>query len=294
MSGSYDDRDGKIWMNGKLIEWRDANVHILTHAMHYASSVFEGERAYNGKIFKSVLHSQRLLKSAKMVDFEIPYSVDEIEKAKYDALRANKLEDAYVRAVAWRGAGEDMGVASLRNPVNLAVATWSWGNYYGDAKMKGAKLDVAKWQRPDPKTAPFEAKAAGLYMIATMSKHTAEANGCSDAMMMDYRGYVAEATGANIFFKDKNGDLHTPIPDSFLDGITRRTVIDIAKSKNIKVNERKILPDELGNFVGCFLTGTAAEVTPVSQIQDFNFKVCNTIIDLSESYQSLVRKKVAA
>ena len=217
MSGSYDDRDGKIWMNGKLIEWRDANVHILTHAMHYASSVFEGERAYNGKIFKSVLHSQRLLKSAKMVDFEIPYSIDEIEKAKYDALRANKLEDAYVRAVAWRGAGEDMGVASLRNPVNLAVATWSWGNYYGDAKMKGAKLDVAKWQRPDPKTAPFEAKAAGLYMIATMSKHTAEANGCSDAMMMDYRGYVAEATGANIFFV-KDGEVHTPTPDAFLNG----------------------------------------------------------------------------
>lgn len=289
MSGSYDDRDGKIWMNGKLIEWRDANVHILTHAMHYASSVFEGERAYNGKIFKSVLHSQRLLKSAKMVDFEIPYSIDEIEKAKYDALRANKLEDAYVRAVAWRGAGEDMGVASLRNPVNLAVAAWSWGNYYGDAKMKGAKLDVAKWQRPDPKTAPFEAKAAGLYMIATMSKHTAEANGCSDAMMMDYRGYVAEATGANIFFV-KDGEVHTPTPDAFLNGLTRQTVIEMLTKMGVKVHERHILPGELEDFNQCWLTGSAAEITPVGQIGNYNFEVGELTQAVSKNYEQLVRE----
>jgi len=289
MSGSYDDRDGKIWMNGKLIEWRDANVHILTHAMHYASSVFEGERAYNGKIFKSVLHSQRLLKSAKMVDFEIPYSVDEIEKAKYDALRANKLEDAYVRAVAWRGAGEDMGVASLRNPVNLAVATWSWGNYYGDAKMKGAKLDVAKWQRPDPKTAPFEAKAACLYMIATMSKHTAEANGCSDAMMMDYRGYVAEATGANIFFV-KDGEVHTPTPDAFLNGLTRQTVIEMLTKMGVKVHERHILPGELEDFSQCWLTGSAAEITPVGQIGNYYFEVGELTQAVSKNYEQLVRE----
>ena len=289
MSGSYDDRDGKIWMNGKLVEWRDANVHILTHAMHYASSVFEGERAYSGKIFKSRLHSERLLKSAKMIDFEIPYSVDEIEKAKYDTLRANGLKDAYVRPVAWRGAGEDMGVASSKNPVNLAVATWSWGNYYGDAKMKGAKLDVAKWRRPDPNTAPFEAKAAGLYMIATMSKHTAEANGCSDAMMMDYRGYVAEATGANIFFV-KEGEVHTPKPDAFLNGLTRQTVIEMLKTMGVQVHERHILPNELEDFSQCWLTGSAAEITPVGQIGDYNFEVGELTRTLSTNYEQLVRE----
>ena len=289
MSGSYDDRDGKIWMNGKLVEWRDANVHILTHAMHYASSVFEGERAYGGKIFKSRLHSERLLKSAKMVDFEIPYSVDEIEKAKYDALRANGLKDAYVRPVAWRGAGEDMGVASSRNPVNLAVATWSWGNYSGDAKKKGAKLDVAKWRRPDPHTAPFEAKAAGLYMIATMSKHTAEANGCSDAMMMDYRGYVAEATGANIFFV-KEGEVHTPTPDAFLNGLTRQTVIEMLKTMGVRVHERHILPNELEDFSQCWLTGSAAEITPVGQIGNYNFEVGELTRTISRNYEQLVRE----
>ena len=289
MSGSYDDRDGKIWMNGKLVEWRDANVHILTHAMHYASSVFEGERAYSGKIFKSRLHSERLLQSAKMIDFEIPYSVDEIEKAKYDTLRANGLKDAYVRPVAWRGAGEDMGVASSKNPVNLAVATWSWGNYYGDAKMKGAKLDVAKWRRPDPNTAPFEAKAAGLYMIATMSKHTAEANGCSDAMMMDYRGYVAEATGANIFFV-KEGEVHTPKPDAFLNGLTRQTVIEMLKTMGVQVHERHILPNELEDFSQCWLTGSAAEITPVGQIGDYNFEVGELTRTVSTNYEQLVRE----
>ena len=285
----YDDRDGKIWMDGALIDWRDANVHILTHAMHYASSVFEGERAYNGKIFKSRAHSARLIQSGKLIDFDIPYSIDEIEAAKQSALEANSLTDAYVRAVSWRGAGEDMGVASARNPVHLAVAVWSWGNYYGDAKMKGAKLDIAKWRRPDPATAPSQAKAAGLYMIATMSKHSAEAKGCSDAMMFDYRGYIAEATGANIFFV-KDGEVHTPIPDSFLNGLTSQTVIEMLKHRGISVNERHIMPEELESFEQCWLTGTAAEVTPVGQIGDYNFEVGALTREISDGYETLVRE----
>ena len=288
MSGGYDDRDGKIWFDGNFVDWRDANVHVLTHAMHYASSVFEGERAYNGKIFKSVEHSERFKKSANLIDFEIPYTVEEIENAKYQALEKNGLSDAYVRAFAWRGAGEDMGVASSRNPVRVAVAVWSWGNYYGDAKFKGAKLDIAKWRRPDPATAPSQAKAAGLYMIATMSKHAAEDKGCSDAMMFDYRGYVAEATGANMFFV-KDGEVHTPKPDAFLNGITRQTVIDLLKKKGISVIERHILPDELEGFEQCWLTGTAAEVTPVGQIGDYTFEVGALTKEISESYDKLVR-----
>ena len=288
MSGGYDDRDGKIWLDGNFVDWRDANVHVLTHAMHYASSVFEGERAYNGKIFKSVEHSERFKKSANLIDFEIPYTVEEIENAKYQALEKNGLSDAYVRAFAWRGAGEDMGVASSRNPVRVAVAVWSWGNYYGDAKFKGAKLDIAKWRRPDPATAPSQAKAAGLYMIATMSKHAAEDKGCSDAMMFDYRGYVAEATGANMFFV-KDGEVHTPKPDAFLNGITRQTVIDLLKKKGISVIERHIMPDELEGFEQCWLTGTAAEVTPVGQIGDYTFEVGALTKEISESYDELVR-----
>lgn len=288
MAGSYADRDGKIWLDGQMVDWRDANVHILTHAMHYASSVFEGERAYNGKIFKSVEHSERLITSGQLIDFEIPFTVEEIEAAKYAALEANGLSDAYVRALAWRGAGEDMGVASAKNPVHLAVAVWGWGNYYGDAKTKGAKLDIAKWRRPDPATAPSQAKAAGLYMIATMSKHAAEAKGCSDAMMMDYRGYVAEATGANIFFV-KDGEVHTPAPDAFLNGITRQTVITMLKEKGIAVHERHIQPDELEGFEQCWLTGTAAEVTPVGQIDEFSFEVGALARDISDSYEKLVR-----
>tara|TARA_B110000483_G_scaffold242948_1_gene330562 strand:- start:4028 stop:4801 length:774 start_codon:yes stop_codon:yes gene_type:complete len=256
--------------------------------MHYASSVFEGERCYNGKIFKSRDHSARLIQSGNLIDFELPYSVDEIEAAKEAALEANGLTNAYVRAVAWRGAGEDMGVASAKNPVHMAVACWEWGNYYGDAKMKGAKLDIAKWKRPSPETAPSQAKAAGLYMIATMSKHAAEAKGCSDAMMFDYRGYVAEATGANIFFV-KDGEVHTPIADAFLNGITRQTVIGMLKEKGIAVNERIIMPDELADFEQCWLTGTAAEVTPVGQIGDFNFEVGALTRDVSECYEKLVR-----
>ena len=288
MSGGYDDRDGKIWFDGNFVDWRDANVHVLTHAMHYASSVFEGERAYNGKIFKSVEHSERFKKSANLIDFEIPYTVEEIENAKYQALEKNGLSDAYVRAFAWRGAGEDMGVASSRNPVRVAVAVWSWGNYYGDAKFRGAKLDIAKWRRPDPATAPSQAKAAGLYMIATMSKHAAEDKGCSDAMMFDYRGYVAEATGANMFFV-KDGEVHTPKPDAFLNGITRQTVIDLLKKKGISVIERHIMPDELEGFEQCWLTGTAAEVTPVGQIGDYTFEVGALTKEISESYDKLVR-----
>ena len=288
MSGGYDDRDGKIWLDGNFVDWRDANVHVLTHAMHYASSVFEGERAYNGKIFKSVEHSERFKKSANLIDFEIPYTVEEIENAKYQALEKNGLSNAYVRAFAWRGAGEDMGVASSRNPVRVAVAVWSWGNYYGDAKFKGAKLDIAKWRRPDPATAPSQAKAAGLYMIATMSKHAAEDKGCSDAMMFDYRGYVAEATGANMFFV-KDGEVHTPKPDAFLNGITRQTVIDLLKKKGISVIERHIMPDELEGFEQCWLTGTAAEVTPVGQIGDYTFEVGALTKEISESYDKLVR-----
>lgn len=288
MAGAYDDRDGKIWMDGQLVDWRGAQVHILTHAMHYASSVFEGERCYSGKIFKSRAHSERLIASGKLIDFDIPYSVDEIEAAKEAALQANGLKDAYVRAVAWRGSGPDMGVAAARNPVHLAVAVWEWGNYYGDAKTKGAKLDIAKWKRPSPETAPSQAKAAGLYMIATMSKHAAEAKGCSDAMMFDYRGYVAEATGANIFFV-KDGEVHTPKPDAFLNGLTRQTVIGMLEAHQIKVHERHIMPEELEGFEQCWLTGTAAEVTPVGQIGGYNFEVGQMTQDIAAEYEKLVR-----
>ncbi len=288
MAGAYDDRDGKIWMDGKLVEWRDANVHILTHAMHYASSVFEGERCYDGKIFKSRQHSERLIKSGQLIDFEIPYTVDEIEAAKRAALDANGLTDAYVRPVAWRGSGEDMGVAASRNPVHLAVAVWEWGAYYGDAKMKGAKLDIAKWKRPSPECAPSQAKAAGLYMIATMSKHAAEAKGCSDALMFDYRGYVAECTGANLFFV-KDGEVHTPKPDAFLNGLTRQTVIEMLTQKGIKVHERHIMSDELEGFEQAWLTGSAAEVTPIAQIGDYNFEVGALAKDIATDYEKLVR-----
>lgn len=288
MEQDYDDRDGKIWLDGQLVEWRDANVHVLTHALHYASSVFEGERCYDGNIFMGRAHSERLKRSANLLDFEIPYSVDEIDAAKEATLKANGLSNAYVRAFAWRGAGQDMGVASSRNPVRMAIATWAWGNYYGDAKTRGAKLDIAKWRRPDPATVPCQAKAAGLYMICTMSKHTAEANGCSDAMMLDYRGYVAEATGANIFFV-KDGEVHTPLPDCFLNGLTRQAVIRLLEEKGVRVIERHIMPEELESFEQCWLTGTAAEVTPVGQIGDYNFEVGALTLDVADSYEKLVR-----
>jgi branched-chain amino acid aminotransferase len=285
----YDDRDGKIWMDGELVEWRNANVHILTHALHYASAVFEGERCYNGKIFKGHEHSERLRKSGELLDMPLPYTADEIDAAKEAVLKANGLTDAYVRALAWRGAGEDMGVASKRNPIRLAVACWSWGNYYGDAKMKGAKLDIAKWKRPSPETIPSAAKASGLYMICTMSKHAAEAKGCSDAMMFDYRGYVAEATGANIFFV-KDGEVHTPLADAFLNGITRQTVIGMLHDMQIKVHERHILPEELESFQQCWLTGTAAEVTPVGEIGPYSFEVGDLTKRVATEYEALVRR----
>ncbi len=289
MSGGYDDRDGVIWLDGELVDWRAAQVHVLTHGLHYASSVFEGERAYNGTIFESRKHSERLRFSGEQLDMPIPYTVDEIEAAKYAVLQANNLSDAYVRVVCWRGAGEDMGVASSKNQVRMAVASWEWGAYYGDAKMKGAKLDISKWKRPSPETIPCFAKASGLYMICTMSKHAAEAKGCSDAMMFDYRGYVAEATGANIFFV-KDGEVHTPKPDCFLNGITRQTVVGMLKDRQIKVHERHIEPSELESFEQCWLTGTAAEVTPVGQIGDYNFEVGAIARDIAESYEVLVRE----
>lgn len=288
MEGGYDDRDGFIWLDGKLVPWREANVHILSHAMHYASSVFEGERAYGGKIFLSRAHSERLRFSGDQLDMPIPYTVDEIEAAKYEVLKANNLTDAYVRAVAWRGAGPDMGVSSARNPVRMAVAAWEWGAYYGGAKFKGAKLDISKWKRPSPETIPVHAKAAGLYMICTTSKHAAEAKGCSDALFMDYRGYVAEATGANIFFI-QDGEVHTPLADCFLNGLTRQTVIGMLKDRQIKVHERRIEPGEMEGFQQCWLTGTAAEVTPVGQIGDYNFEVGALTREVAESYEKLVR-----
>jgi len=270
MAGAYDDRDGQIWLDGKLVPWRDANVHILTHGLHYGSAIFEGERAYGGVIFKGREHSERLIKSGEMMDIPVPYTAEEIDAAKKAAMDANGLKDAYVRAVCWRGSGEDMGVASAANPVRMAVAVWEWGAYYGDAKMKGAKLDISKWKRPSPETIPCFAKASGLYMICTMSKHEAEKKGCSDALMMDYRGYVAEATGANVFFV-KDGEVHTPTPDCFLNGLTRQTVIGLLDKRGVKVIERHIDPGELEGFQQCWLTGTAAEVTPVGQIADYTF-----------------------
>ena len=284
----YDDRDGKIWLDGALVDWRGAQVHVLSHALHYASSVFEGERAYGGRIFASRAHSERLIASGAAIDMPIPWSVDQIEAAKAEVMAANGLSDAYVRAFAWRGAGEDMGVSSARNPVRLAVAAWEWGAYYGDSKTKGAALDISQWKRPSPETIPSHAKAAGLYMICTMSKHAAEAKGFADAMMFDYRGYVAEATGANIFFV-KDGEVHTPLPDCFLNGITRQTVIGLLRERDIPVHERHIGPEELEGFQQCWLTGTAAEVTPVGQIGDYAFEVGALTREIAEAYETLVR-----
>jgi len=284
----YDDRDGFIWMDGALVPWRQANVHILTHALHYASSVFEGERCYSGKIFKSREHSERLLESGRLLDMHIPWTVDQIEQAKAEVLAANNLTEAYVRAVAWRGAGEDMGVASRHNPVRLAVAAWEWGAYYGEAKWQGAKLDIAKWKRPSPETIPTAAKAAGLYMICTMSKHAAEEKGCSDALFMDWRGYVAEATGANVFFV-KDGEVHTPLADAFLNGITRQTVIAMLRDMGVTVHERHIAPEELPDFSECWLTGTAAEITPVGQIGPHHYQVGQMTRDVAAAYEALVR-----
>ena len=290
----YDKRSGKIWFNGKLVDWGKANVHLLNHGLHYASCVFEGERVYDGEIFKLEEHTKRLFYSAKRMGIEMPYTQDEINNASKEIIAVQKVTNGYVRPVVWRGS-EMMAISAQKNKIHVAIATWEWGSYF-DPKLKieGIKLNISKWRRPAPNTIPWDTKAAGLYMICTLSKHEAEAQGFTDSLMLDFEGNIAEATGANIFFKSKNGELHTPVPDSFLDGITRRAVIEIAKSKNIKVNERKILPNEMAEFVGCFLTGTAAEITPVSKIDKFSFKVCELIKDLSVSYQNIVRKKSAA
>ena len=289
-----DKRSGKIWYNNDFVDWKDVKLHVLSHGLHYASCVFEGERVYDGTIFKLEEHTSRFFYSAKRMGFEIPYSEKEINNACNKIVSVQKVQNGYVRPVAWRGS-EMMAISAQQTKIHVAVATWEWGSYF-DPKLKieGIKLNISKWRRPAPNTIPWDTKASGLYMICTLSKHEAEQQGYSDSLMLDHEGNVAEATGANIFFKDNDGNLHTPTPDSFLDGITRRTVIDIAKSKKIKVIERKISPDELSEFVGCFLTGTAAEVTPVSCIDKFKFKVCNTILELNESYQALVRKKKAA
>ena len=290
----YDKREGKIWYNNDLVDWQDVKLHVLSHGLHYGSFVFEGLRVYEGQIFKLEEHTERLYHSAKRMGIKIPYSKDEINKATKKIVSIQNVQNGYVRPFAWRGS-EMMAISAQQTKIHVAIATWEWGSYF-DPKLKteGIKLNISKWRRPAPNTIPWDTKASGLYMICTLSKHEAEQQGYADSLMLDHEGNVAEATGANIFFKDKDGNLHTPIPDSFLDGITRRAIIEIAKSNNIKIYERKISPKELSKFVGCFLTGTAAEVTPVSCIADFKFKVCNTILGLSESYQTLVRKKKAA
>ena len=290
----YDKREGKIWYNNDLVEWQEVKIHVLSHGLHYGSFVFEGLRVYEGEIFKLEEHTDRLYHSAKRMGIKIPYSKDEINKAAKKIISVQNVQNGYIRPFAWRGS-EMMAISAQQTKIHVAIATWEWGSYF-DPKLKteGIKLNISKWRRPAPNTIPWDTKTSGLYMICTLSKHEAEQQGYTDSLMLDHEGNVAEATGANIFFKDKEGNLHTPIPDSFLDGITRRAIIEIAKSKNIKIHERKISPKELSKFVGCFLTGTAAEVTPVSCIADFKFKVCNTILGLSESYQTLVRKKKAA
>ena len=290
----YDKRSGKIWFNGKTVDWKDANIHILNHGLHYASCVFEGERVYDGEIFKLEDHTERLFYSAKRMGIDVPYTQTEINDACKNIVNIQKVQNGYVRPLIWRGS-EMMAISAQKNKIHVAIATWEWGSYFDPKlKLEGIKLQTSSWRRPPPNSVPWDTKAAGLYMICTLSKHEAESKGFADALMLDHEGNVAEATGANIFFKDKQGALHTPIPDSFLDGITRQCVIGIAKSKGIKIIERKIKPNEMSNFIGCFLTGTAAEITPVASILENKFQVCNTIIDLSESYQKTVRPKKAA
>ncbi|EJN04363.1 branched-chain amino acid aminotransferase [Phyllobacterium sp. YR531] len=292
-SAPFDQLEGYIWMNGEFVRWADAKVHVLTHGLHYASSVFEGERAYGGEIFKLNEHTERLHESARILGFTIPYSVEELNDACRKLLAKQGFQDAYVRPVAWRGS-ESMGVSAQANKINVAIAIWQWPSYFDPAqKLKGIRLDMAEYRRPDPKTAPSKSKAAGLYMICTISKHAAEAKGYADALMLDWRGQVAEATGANVFFV-KDGVIHTPKPDCFLDGITRRTVIDLAKRRGYEVIERAIMPEELADFEQCFLTGTAAEVTPVSEIGSYKFTVGEIAINLMNDYAAEVTPKKAA
>ena len=289
----YDKRNGKIWFNGQIVDWEDAKLHVLTHGLHYGSCVFEGERVYNGEIFKLREHTDRLIYSAKRMGFEIPYTAEEIDKACNEIIKIQNVKNGYVRPVAWRGS-EMMAISAQRNKIHFAIATWEWGSYF-DPKIKenGIKLNISKWRRPAPNTIPWDTKAAGLYMICTLSKHEAEKDGFNDSLMLDHEDYVAEATGANIFFIDeKLKEIHTPIPDCFLDGITRRTIIGIAEKKGFKINERKIKLNELKNFDACFLTGTAAEVTPVSQIGEYKFKVTSSIGEFFDKYLEIVNKKV--
>ncbi len=277
----YDQMSGHIWFNGEFVEWGDAKVHVLTHGLHYASSVFEGERAYGGKIFKLNEHTERLFFSAEVLGFKIPYTVEEINQACLDVIEKQGFTNAYVRPVAWRGS-EMMGVSAQNNTINVAIAAWEWPSYFDpEEKLKGIRLDMAEYRRPDPATIPCFSKAAGLYMICTLSKHAAEEKGYSDALMLDWRGQVAEATGANVFFI-KDGVIHTPTPDCFLNGITRQTVIELAKARQIEVIERAIMPEEMIDFTECFLTGTAAEVTPVAEIGEYRFtpgEICKNLMD---------------
>ncbi len=284
----FDQRDGSIWMDGVMVPWRDAKLHVLSHGLHYGGAVFEGERAYGGKIFKSTEHSRRFKTSAELLDFEIPYSVEALDAAKAAVVQANGIADCYVRPVAWRGS-EMMAVAAQHATVHVAIATWDWPSMFDvEQKMKGIRLDIAEFRRPDPQTAPCRSKAAGLYMICTISKHKAERKGYADALMLDWQGRVAECTGANVFFS-RDGALHTPIADCFLDGLTRQTVIDIAKRRGIDVLERRILPDELESFNECFICGTGAEVTPVSEIGPYRFRPGNLSRTLLEDYAAEVR-----
>ena len=283
----FDQLDGHIWMNGEFVPWKDAKVHVLTHGLHYASAVFEGERAYGGEIFKLTEHTERLHESARILGFKIPYSVQEIDEACVALLHKQGFSDAYVRPIAWRGS-EMMGVSAQANKINLAIAIWQWPSYFNpEQRLKGIRLDLAEYRRPDPRTAPSKSKAAGLYMICTISKHAAEAKGYADALMLDWRGQVAEATGANVFFV-KDGVIHTPTPDCFLDGITRRTVIDLAKKRGYELVERVIMPEEMEDFDQCFLTGTAAEVTPVSEIGPYKFEVGDITTTLMNDYTQAV------
>ncbi|MGL5736365.1 MAG: branched-chain amino acid aminotransferase [Beijerinckiaceae bacterium] len=283
----FDKRDGFIWMNGELVAWGDARIHVLTHGLHYGSCVFEGERAYGGVIFKSTEHSERFRKSAEILDFELPYSVAELDAAKALVLEKNNLKDAYVRPVAWRGS-EMMAVAAQHNKIHVAIAVWDWPSMFDPAtKMKGIKLDIAEYRRPDPACAPVHSKAAGLYMICTISKHKAEKKGCADALMYDWQGRVAECTGANIFFT-RDGAVHTPIADCFLNGITRQTVIQLAKARGMEVVERRIMPDELSSFNECFIVGTAAEVTPVAEIGPHKYTPGNISRTMIEDYAAAV------
>jgi len=280
--------DSKIWFDGRLMESADARIHVLTHGLHYGSCVFEGERAYNGRVFESRIHTERLRNSANIMDFDLPYSTDELEKAKADVLAANGSGNKYVRAVAWRGGEKMMAVAAQQNPIHVAIATWTWPSMFDPAeRMRGIRLDIAEYRRPDPACAPVHAKAAGLYMIATLSKHRAEKRGYADALMLDWQGRVAECTGANVFFV-KDGKIHTPIADCFLSGITRKTVIDIAKAKGFEVIERRIMPEELPEFSECFITGSAAEVTPVREIGPHNYQPGRISEDLLTAYMAKV------